>query len=268
MQRALLEVGTRSEEERCQLRCTYLLWCACGPDKPCTCIYPSGHVGPCRCFLCYSQARFSKLQKMHGAADSSSHSPRQAHIAEQRLATSIAAGDGMVDASMVEFARNHFEECRGCMRIMWPTTTCMSMTEASLKLDELIKPQSYQYIGVTFSPLYRMHLIRNAEGIHASHFPLRWRTMYVVAVGSRTDILDLEKFSIKRHAKWLANSARAGGTGTAQPILFIYVCKNDGPDCYCSYCRDGNTMEATEATEGIEPLGPQKRMRLGLRAAD
>ena len=148
---------------------------------------------------------------------------------------------------MVELERKHFDESRGCMRILWPTTTCINMTEASLKLDELVKPQSYQYIGVTFTPLWRMHLIRNIEGIRASHFPLRWRTMFVIAIGSRTDILDLERVSIDRHTKWLTNSARAAASGIAQPILFIYVCKNDGPECDCSYCRAGKTMHDAEA---------------------
>ena len=101
----------------------------------------------------------------------------------------------------------------------------------------------------------------------ASHFPEHWRTMRVVAFGQRAEILNLEKQAIDAYASCLVNSQRAAGTGTSRPLLFLYVCSNDGPGCHCIYCREGRDMSSgyTSSSEEEGAMPPLKRVRLGLR---
>ena len=132
-----------------------------------------------------------------------------------------------------------------CSRIIWPESWPRSREEILHAISEIVRPDAYQYIGVTFSPLWRMHTIRNSDegGSNAAHYPSRWRTMRIVACGGLNAILEMERQAISLHQRWLTNALRAAGTGTAQKQLFLYVCSNDGPACKCVHCRAGRAMD-------------------------
>ena len=158
---ALCEVGTMSEEQRCTRKCGYLLWCSCGPELPPRCIYPAAQKHHCRCFLCYKQIRESQLESRSRSVRPvvSSPAPTTQHIDKYRVESQI------------------------CKRIVWPESTSLSRALGSI--HNMIIPNTMQYVGITWNPLYRFHKIRDNEGLQSAHFPLHWKTMYIIAAGPR-----------------------------------------------------------------------------------
>ena len=116
-------VGTMSEEQRCNRKCGYLLWCSCGPGLPPRCIYPVAQKHHCRCFLCCKQIRASQgVSRARSVGPAvSPPAPTTQHIDKYRAESQI------------------------CKRNVWPEST--SLSHALMSIHNMIIPNTMQYVG-------------------------------------------------------------------------------------------------------------------------
>ena len=129
------------------------------------------------------------------------------------------------------------------------------------------------HIGITFCPEHRMRTIRDAyidpstgESLEAdasrAHFPQHWKSMTVLAHGTRHIIGLMERDMIHRFKARLTNSPKHGGSGTAQQHLFLYIAHNSGQSCKCHLCKKGRQESSGFTSESDADIaGPTWRQK-------
>ena len=138
-------------------------------------------------------------------------------------------------------------ESRGCFRIetMFFDPALCSSDAVIGKIRDLRDNgiiSTMCYCGVTADPYRRMHAIREESVPLASHWPQRWATMTLIALGPLQPLLRLEGLVVREFAQYMTNNLSFCGTGTSQPLLWLYICHNAGLKCICSGCKRGSLL--------------------------
>ena len=169
-----------------------------------------------------------------------------------------------LSASEERVRDERIEECGNCSRIHWThfrADICTTL-DAQKHVEDVMQSRvgSYSYLGVTFSIQDRCHFIRYRDGrkqqqmtedkslaemekdaTDVAHFP-RWPACSPLIYGPLGPILHLEKKLISQFSPLLTNDEKKGGVGTAQPMLFLYLCHGSTIKCGCQYCRSGRRV--------------------------